>query len=50
MQVFISLVIMAAFVGFLVYRYFKNRATRIEIETEDTLTPDDVVDKVDKEK
>ena len=48
MQVFISLIVMGAFVGFLIWRYMRSQAIRMDIVDEETLTPSMVLDKVDK--
>lgn len=48
MQVIICLIILAAFVGALIFKYIKDQATRIDMQLEDTLTHEAVVDKVVK--
>lgn len=48
MNVFICLIIIAAFIGGLVIKYIRDQSVRMDIQEEDTLTHEAVVDKVVK--
>lgn len=48
MQVIVCLIILAAFVGGLIFKFLKDQASRVDMQLEDTLTHEAVVDKVVK--
>ena len=46
MQVLICLVILAAFIGGLIFKFIKDQASRLDVQIEETLSPEIVVDKI----